>query len=229
MENVVKEAIVLAGGLGTRLREVVSDVPKPMADINGKPFLHYIFEYLSKNNIYKVVLAVGYRYEVITKYFGDRYLDIDIEYSIEDKQLGTGGAIKNALNRIMGDYCFVINGDTYFAPSLDRLILRDTKIVLALKYMINFDRYGSIILEGDYIDSFLEKKYFEDGFINGGIYYLSKDIFLNFNLPDIFSFEKFLEDNFKKLRAKGIIFDEYFVDIGIPSDYELCKKFLKNN
>jgi D-glycero-alpha-D-manno-heptose 1-phosphate guanylyltransferase len=88
------EAIVLAGGLGTRLRSVVSDLPKPMAPIGDKPFLEYILKYLQKNGITRAILSVGYKWETIKEHFGDKFENIELIYSVENESLGTGGAIK---------------------------------------------------------------------------------------------------------------------------------------
>ena len=109
--------IVLAGGLGTRLRGVINDLPKPMAMINGKPFLHYLFLYLTQQKIKKAVLSVGYKAAVIEAYFGDKYLDVQIEYCREPEPLGTGGGIKKAFEQVT-DYAFVLNGDTFFDINL---------------------------------------------------------------------------------------------------------------
>ena len=105
--------IILAGGFGTRLSTVVKDVPKPMAPINGKPFLHFIFKELQQQQIQKVVLSVGYLKEIIQAYFKEEYLGITIEYAIEEVPLGTGGGIKNALKKIETD-AYILNGDTFF-------------------------------------------------------------------------------------------------------------------
>ena len=107
------EAIVLAGGKGTRLQSVVFDLPKPMADINGKPFLAYQLDFLIENGIKRFVLSVGYKSEFIIQYFKNSYRNVPIEYAIETQPLGTGGAIKYALSKCISENVFVINGDTY--------------------------------------------------------------------------------------------------------------------
>lgn len=218
------QAIVLCGGLGTRLKSVISDVPKPMASINGKPFLEFIFEYLKKQNIKEVILAVSYKYEIIQAHFKDEFLGIKIKYSIEKEPLGTGGAIKQALNLVEKEP-FVLNGDTFFDIDLKELSLKTSKICLALKTMKDFDRYGVVEIDNNnFIKSFKEKEFVKQGLINGGIYLLTKDIFNEFNLEKKFSFEEFLQENYDKLKAKACIFNDYFIDIGIPSDYENFKK-----
>lgn len=222
MINGCQEAIVLCGGLGTRLRSVISDVPKPMAPIKNKPFLAFVLEYLKSQNITKVILAVSYKYEIIQKYFGASYLGMEIVYSIEHEPLGTGGAISQALNFINGTNAYVLNGDTIFDINLNCLKLNNGKICVALKHMKNFDRYGSVDIDKDgNIISFNEKKFTTDGLINGGVYLISKDIFSVCNVNDRFSFEEFFQANFSVLRARAYVFDEYFIDIGIPQDYQM--------
>ncbi|MBD3842888.1 MAG: NTP transferase domain-containing protein, partial [Campylobacterales bacterium] len=139
------EAIVLAGGLGTRLKSVVSNVPKPMATIGDKPFLEYILKYLKKNGITRVILSVGYKLEIIEEYFGNNFEGIELIYSKEDEPLGTGGAIKKAMSKVKSSKVYIINGDTFFDVNLKSLILVDnSKITLSLKHMKNFDRYGCV-------------------------------------------------------------------------------------
>ncbi|ENM1574665.1 nucleotidyltransferase family protein [Campylobacter jejuni] len=215
------QAIILCGGLGTRLKSVIKDIPKPMAPINNKPFLEFIFEYLKKQGIKEVILAVSYKYEVIKEYFKDEFLDIKIKYSIEKEPLGTGGAIKEAL-KFVKNKAYVLNGDTIFDIDLKKLILNNSKICLALKQMNDFDRYGTVnVNEQGFVISFEEKVFKKQGLINGGIYLLTKDIFNEFDLEKKFSFEEFLQENYEKLKAKACIFDDYFIDIGVPEDYIL--------
>ncbi|HEF3288296.1 TPA: nucleotidyltransferase family protein [Campylobacter jejuni] len=215
------QAIILCGGLGTRLKSVIKDIPKPMAPINDKPFLEFIFEHLKKQGIKEVILAVSYKYEVIQEYFKDEFLGIKIKYSIEKEPLGTGGAINEALKFIKNE-AYVLNGDTFFDIDLSKLRLNESKICLALKQMNGFDRYGTVELDGkNYIKLFKEKEFKKQGLINGGIYLLNKDIFNDFDLQEKFSFEEFLQENYEKLKAKAHIFDDYFIDIGVPEDYIL--------
>ena len=224
------EAIILAGGLGTRLQSVVSSVPKPMATINNKPFLEYILEFLNNQNTNRVILSVGYKWEVIRNHFGDKYKDIELIYNVEKEQLGTGGAIKDSLKLVKDDKIYILNGDTFFDIDLSKMKLNNGLIEIALKEMKEFDRYGVVeIDENRYVQNFKEKSYYKQGYINGGIYLLKRDIFDNFNLSEKFSFEKFLENNFKSLKAKGKIFNDYFIDIGIPEDYEKAKRYFNEN
>ncbi|EAK4687472.1 D-glycero-D-manno-heptose 1-phosphate guanosyltransferase, partial [Campylobacter coli] len=210
------QAIVLAGGLGTRLRSVVQDLPKPMAPINGKPFLAFILEYLKKQGITEIILSVSYKYELIQEYCKDEFHGMKIHYNIEKELLGTGGAIKDALKLVKNEV-YVVNGDTFFDIDLKKLVLNGSKICIALKQMQNFDRYGTVnVDEQGIVTSFEEKVFKKQGLINGGIYLLKKDIFDEFSLEKKFSFEEFLQENYKSLKIQTQIFDDYFIDIGMP-------------
>lgn len=228
--NAADTAIILAGGLGTRLRSVIADLPKPMAPVNGKPFLHYLFQYLTKHNIARVVLSVGYKSTAIESFFGNKYLGIDMVYSQEQEPLGTGGGIKKAFE-IAGDSAFVLNGDTFFDISLSELklfaSLHQAEIALALKPMKDFDRYGTVELNGSCITSFSEKRYCCDGRINGGIYFMNKSVFSEVK-DTVFSFEKdVLEKQVKGGKIYGKEFENYFIDIGVPEDYDRAQTDFK--
>lgn len=215
-------AIILAGGFGTRLKSVINDLPKPMAMINSKPFLHYVFLYLTKQKITKAILSVGYKAEIIETYFGDKYLDVEIIYCREDEPLGTGGGIKKAF-QLVDDFAFVLNGDTFFDIDLNVLkkfhLQTPTDISLALKPMQNFDRYGTVEMKEDRIIKFEEKKPVEEGLINGGVYFFHKEM-LNKIAEEKFSFEKdVLEKYVSESKINGRGFENYFIDIGIPEDY----------
>ncbi|MPM21156.1 D-glycero-alpha-D-manno-heptose 1-phosphate guanylyltransferase [bioreactor metagenome] len=215
------EAIILAGGFGTRLSHIVPDLPKPMAPINGRPFLEYVLDYLYRNDINRVVLAVGYKAEIIKKYFGNKYKKIDIRYSTEDIALGTGGAIKKALGACKEDNIFVINGDTYFDVDLVRMMdfhkNAGSNISIAIKRMNNFERFGSVIVEDNIIKKFEEKKPKVEGKVNGGIYIINRKIMSKIQ-NNVFSFENdILESGLYNLYAFES--EGYFIDIGIPEDY----------
>jgi len=231
---VLEEAVILAGGLGTRLRGIIKDIPKPMAEISGKPFLAYLIDFLSKQKIKRVVLSVGYKFEVIKNFFGNRYKGINISYAIEEKPLGTGGAIKNALLSIYGNEAFIVNGDTFFDIDLNDFYnfhkSKNSKLSMALKKMDFTERYGAVEIDkSNKIMAFHEKTQKYDVLINGGIYLLNKNFFNSLATQDKFSFEKdFLEKHYKNYEFYGFPFDEYFIDIGIPEDYEKAKEELKN-
>ncbi len=231
-------AIVLAGGLGTRLRSVISDMPKPMAPVGDKPFLHFIFQYLQKQGITDVVLSVGYKSEMISDFFGEKYAGINIRYAVENEPLGTGGGIAQAMAMIDSD-AFVLNGDTFFDVDLSDLYSfykkRNADIALALRRMYHFDRYGTVeVGNHDRVLQFHEKQYRNEGLINGGVYVLSKDLFKKVqaeeetDLPQKFSFEKdILEKHLNHLHYHGKEFKGYFIDIGIPEDYQKAQEDFK--
>ncbi len=215
--------IILAGGIGTRLSQVVHDVPKPMADINGKPFLEYLMKNMLKFNTTEFVLCVGHKKEIIMDYFKDSYCGIPVKYSIEEHLLGTGGAIRQAFDLFNIDNAVIINGDTFvrmdYAEFYKRM--KGEKLGIALKYIDNASRYGLVETENDRIINFCEKKdTIEAGFINAGIYYINKALFKQ-DLPEKFSFEKdILEKEVKNLKPKFYKADDYFIDIGIPESYK---------
>jgi len=219
------DVIILAGGAGTRLKEVISDIPKPMAPVRNKPFLEYVLDWLSQySSVERIILAVGYKSEVIIQYFGDSFKNIPLSYSNDPEPLGTGGAVLNALEHCCSDTVLIINGDTYFPVNIDSFKeFHDNEggmVSIALKKMHDFDRYGTVEVKQSTITKFNEKKYAEEGLINGGIYIIAKDRFENKNYPAKFSFEKdVLEKQVTQNVLKGKVFDEPFIDIGIPEDY----------
>lgn len=233
MDSSLNEAIILAGGLGSRLIESIGDIPKPLADINGKPFLHHVFVYLVQQDIEKVVLSVGYKWEKIEEVFGDEYLGIKIKYAVEEAPLGTGGAIKLALSKVESNTCFVINGDTFFDADLRMLGTfhqnNAAQCTIAAKSLTNFERYGSMEIKSDYsIAAFHEKQPMAEGTINGGIYCLSRDVLSSFPNFPVFSFEKdYLEKLAGTGKLKAVVFEDYFMDIGVPEDYDQFKKDMK--
>lgn len=227
------EAIILAGGLGTRLRHVIADIPKAMALLNNQPFLNYIFNYLDKNNIKKAILATGHLHHKIEEYYGNSYQNIEIEYSIESEPLGTGGAIKKALGKASSETVLIMNGDTFFDLNITDMFLvhknTNADMTIALKPMHNISRYGIVKIENAKVVGFEEKKKEEFGYINGGVYLAKKNLFDKLDLPNKFSFEKdFLKKLVSQLKIYAFISDTYFIDIGIPEDYEKAQEEMKN-
>ncbi|MCS1394250.1 nucleotidyltransferase family protein [Lysinibacillus boronitolerans] len=226
------DAIILAGGFGTRLRSVVSDVPKPMAPVANQPFLSYLLEYLKEYDINKVILCTGYKHQVIEEYFSTSYKQINIRYSVEEEPLGTGGAIKKALSMIDSDHAIVLNGDTLFNINLSEFIdlhyKENADVTIALKFLTDFDRYGSVVLEENKIIGFEEKSYKSSGYINGGVYIINKQLLELYTLSSTFSFEKeILESKVDNLNIVGYKSSSYFIDIGIPEDYEKAQTEVK--
>lgn len=225
-----KEAIILAGGLGTRLRSVVSDLPKCLAPVAGKPFLYYVIEYLQKQGISKFIFSIGYLSEAIEIFLREHYPLLNYHLSIEDEPLGTGGAIYLACKKANAETVLALNGDTMFTVNINALLNFHThhnaECSLALKPMQDFDRYGAVESGKDKsIVSFQEKKYYSRGLINGGIYAIKKEAFLSREFPVKFSFEKdYLEAFVHEKKFYGLEQDEYFIDIGIPEDFERAQK-----
>lgn len=226
----VKEAIILAGGLGTRLRTVVSDVPKCMAPVAGKPFLHYVIAYLQKQGVEKFIFSIGYLSKTIEYYLSTNYPSLNYQLSVEEEPLGTGGAIYMACKRSVAENVLALNGDTMFAADLHSLqrfhLNKKAECTLALKPMHQFDRYGVVELDEEHsIRSFREKKYYPSGLINGGIYLINRQLFLSRAFAEKFSFEKdYLEAMVDERRFYGLEQDGYFIDIGIPEDYEKAQR-----
>ncbi len=227
------DAIILAGGLGTRLREVAPDIPKPMALVNGRPFLEYLLEYVASQNIRRAVLAVGYKSEIIRDFFGDAFGRLKLTYSVESEPMGTGGAIRQAMAFRRGGPVVVINGDTWFPVDIARLVLAREKhqadIAMSLKSMRNFDRYATVDMnDRGRIVAFREIQFCSAGNINGGIYVLSPDIFDGVAMSRKFSFEAFLVKQVERLNCLGIVSDVPFIDIGIPEDYRRAGDIIKS-
>lgn len=218
--------IILAGGLGTRLRSVVSEVPKCMAPVGGKPFLWYLLKYLTRFDVSKVVLSVGYLRDVIIDWVDEHggEFPFGFDYAVELQPLGTGGGIKKAMEKTQSDDVVVLNGDTFFQVNLGELYgnhrLYPASITLALKPMRNFSRYGNVRINGGQVVAFEEKKECREGLINGGVYVVNKLGKVFENLPDRFSFEtEVLQPQCEQGNLYGAVQDGYFIDIGIPEDY----------
>lgn len=229
----VKEAIILAGGLGTRLREAVPDLPKCMAPVAGKPFLSYVIDHLRMQGVERFIFSLGYKWGVIEEYLQKEYPTLDYTSVIEEEPLGTGGAIHLAIQKTSSQNVVIANGDTLFKIKLEEVsALHDTQkaeCTLALKSMQNFDRYGVVEINGDRkITSFKEKQFYQSGLINGGVYLLNKENFLSCPFPEKFSFEKdYLEKFCAEGKFYGSVQDGYFIDIGIPGDYQKAQSDLK--
>jgi len=217
------DAIVLAGGLGTRLRPLVSDVPKPMAPVKGRPFLELLLEYWIGQGVRRFVLSVGYLAERITRHFGTHWCGAEIEYAVEQQALGTGGGLILAASKARTRDILVMNGDTYFAVSLPELKdfheQRQADWTLALFRSRESKRYQGIGLEADGRVSVLAGE-----LANGGVYMMnaSKLEGLPWKPGARFSLESDLMPYSLRngWRVYGREFDRPFVDIGVPDDYQ---------
>lgn len=218
------ECIILAGGMGTRLQSVVSDVPKCMAPVAGHPFLYYLIKSLAEAGFNHIILSLGYKHEVVEEWLRTNPFPIHISSVIEETPLGTGGAVKLALTKAHADEVFILNGDTYFNVDYRAMIAphRESQAAatIALKRMENFSRYGVVDFEEHthQILRFNEKQPCESGLINGGVYLINRRELEEY--PDKFSLEKdFFETVITRYFLSGYISDSYFIDIGIPDDY----------
>jgi D-glycero-alpha-D-manno-heptose 1-phosphate guanylyltransferase len=191
----IKEAIILAGGLGTRLRSVIADKPKCMAPVAGNPFLYYLINFLQQSGIESFIFSVGYMHEAIEKYLEENYPQLNYKISLENEPLGTGGAIRLACKKTSEQNVFICNGDTLYKIDCYSLstfhIATKAACTLSLKPMTHFDRYGVVELNEDRsVKTFREKQFYKSGLINGGVYALNVENFLQEDLPEKFSFEK---------------------------------------
>lgn len=232
-ENRITEAIVLAGGLGTRLRSALPDLPKCLAPVAGRPFLFYVIRYLRSQGIERIVFSLGYKHELIERYLHDEFAALNYDCAIEAEPLGTGGAIRMAATHCQTSQVVIVNGDTLFEAdiaSLTKLHVQTAAICsLGLKPMQNFERYGSVEQDPDgLVRAFREKQRTASGLINAGVYILHREAFLATGIPVKSSFEKdFLEPQVAAGKIAGLAQDAYFIDIGIPEDYEKAKKELQ--
>lgn len=231
----ITEAIILAGGFGTRLQSVVFDLPKPMAPVNDKPFLDYQLLYLKHFGIKKVVLSVGHLHPMITLHYGSTFEGMELDYAIENGPLGTGGGIRMAMEKCASKTVLVLNGDSFFDINLNTLYKQHNTFMadcsLALRKVEDTSRYGTIKQgNNSAIISFKEKNgEAKPGLINAGIYILDKEIYLQKTKPGKkFSIEKdFFEKKIKELNIFGFPYQDYFIDIGIPEDYEKAQNDFK--
>lgn len=226
----VTTAIILAGGLGTRLRQAVPDLPKCMAPVAGRPFLFYVINYLRSQGIEEFIFSLGYKHEQVEEYLAAEFETLQYQVSIEEEPLLTGGAIRLALSLTTDSRVLVTNGDTLFKADIASLNMfheqHQAACTLALKPMEHFDRYGVVNTGSNgAVEAFLEKTRYEAGTINGGLYILEREQFSQYNWPAKFSFEKdYLETLPPGLY--GQVQDGYFIDIGIPEDFDRAQQEL---
>jgi D-glycero-alpha-D-manno-heptose 1-phosphate guanylyltransferase len=221
----IREAIVLAGGLGTRLRSAVPDMPKCMAPVGGRPFIAYLTDYFRQAGIRRFIFALGYKHAAFDEFFRAEFPDGEYLVSLEQEPLGTGGAIRQACTLGQEEDVLILNGDTFFRIGLEALAgfhqQKNADCSLCLKPMKEFDRFGVVERdEQQRVRLFREKQYYGEGLINGGVYALNRVRFLQEKLPPVFSFEKdYLEKVLGTRQIYGLVQDTYFIDIGIPEDY----------
>jgi D-glycero-alpha-D-manno-heptose 1-phosphate guanylyltransferase len=228
-----KEAIILAGGLGTRLKTILPNLPKCMAPVNGIPFLDILISYLKRQGVEHFIFSLGYLKEPIIQHIKNHHPDLRVSFSEEDEPLGTGGAIFMALLKAEKKHVYIFNGDTFFNVDLNLLeqfhLQKKAHCSLALKPMKDFNRYGTVeIGQDDNIIGFREKMPATSGIINGGVYLLNRHAFLKEKFPGKFSFEDgYLAAYLSKQVIAGQVQDAYFIDIGIPEDYVRAQEELR--
>jgi D-glycero-alpha-D-manno-heptose 1-phosphate guanylyltransferase len=252
----IKEAIVLAGGLGTRLRSAVPELPKCLAPVRGRPFIAYVTDYFRQQGIEKFIFALGYKSDYFNDFFREAFPAGDYAVSLEEEPLGTGGAIRQACTMATGKTLLILNGDTFFRIGLAELSHfheeKQAECSLCLRPMTDFDRFGVVELDNEArVSRFREKQYYRAGLINGGVYALNREAFLRVELPRVFSFEKdYLEPaagerpfegtvdtrsgssvrglaGSRGRRLFGLVQEKYFIDIGIPEDYRRVQEEFK--
>jgi len=233
MDNKIT-AIILAGGLGTRLRSAVPNLPKPMANIRKRPFLEYLMDYWIKQGVDKFILSVGYMHKTIIKHFGDNYNGVQIEYVIENRPLGTGGALLKCSKGLKESF-LVINGDTFIEVKLKELInfhlSHKSELTLSLFIADKSNRYKRIMVTEDGVIRFLQSDLSQTGQLaNGGVYFINPSALrrINCKANSKISLEDELLDSFiyNKGRLHGIKFSGKFIDIGVPEDYYNAEKIL---
>lgn len=230
---VADELILLVGGLGTRLRDVVPDLPKPLAPVAGRPFIARLLDRYALVGIRRVVLAAGYRFEQIQATVGTHWAGMDIRYSIEDSPLGTGGAINLAVRQCSGDAVHVANGDTwleYVPAALERATRAlNADAGIALAHVADAGRYGRVATEDGRVTSFEEKGVKDPGWINAGCYFLGPRAIVALAAHGACSFERdFLEPWSQSGRLAAFTGTSRFIDIGIPEDYASAQSALED-
>lgn len=229
-QQLVTDAFILAGGFGTRLRDAVPFTPKPLAQVNGRPFITFLLDQLKDAGIEKVVIGTGYQSELFPEELGHEYKGMSLIFSKESEPLGTGGSVKHGSSFISGSKFLVLNGDSFLNFKIRKFIEWDEKHDLAGSVLLTKkqkeNRYGNIVLENDKIVSFDEKGS-ESEFINAGYYILSKHLFNDFPHP-AFSIEKdcfpfWVDDGIGGWYSRG-----KFIDIGTPESYTQAQKYFKD-
>lgn len=227
----IKEAIILAGGLGTRLRAAVPDLPKCLAPVGGRPFIGYVTDHFRHEGIERFIFALGYKSADFETFFQTEFPHGGYAVSLEEEPLGTGGAIRKACGQVEGATVLILNGDTFFRIGVKALAEfhaeRQAGCSLCLKPMRDFDRFGVVEIAADgRVTRFREKQYYPAGLINGGVYALEKAALLQEEWPNVFSFEKDYLGAGREKRLYGQVQDRYFIDIGIPEDYQRAQNEL---
>lgn len=224
------EAIILVGGLGTRLRALVSDVPKPLAPVAGRPFLAWVLDHLADHDIRHVVLAAGYMADHVARVVTRQWRGMTVDYSIEAAPLGTGGAVRQARALLRGDAAHVLNGDTflrYRPAALEHAArLAGADLGMALAQVDDVARYGAVDCVGGQVRGFREKGRRGPGYINAGCYFLGAAALAALPADACYSFETaVLAPLTAAGRVCGYTDTDAFIDIGVPDDYQRAQRW----
>ncbi len=221
--------LILAGGLGTRLRSAVSDRPKVMADVGGRPFITYLLDQLSRAGFRAATLLTGYMGEMVETQLGLVYQDIQLGYSMEQSPLGTGGAIRSAARVIACEKLLVLNGDTFFEMNYRQLVQEAPhgSDLMACRRVADVARYGAVQLDpSGRVMALSEKGAEGSGLINGGIYLLHRETIAAWP-KSVFSIETdYFPQRLSAEKLYGIACEGAFIDIGIPDDLRRCSELL---
>ncbi|EGR1424106.1 hypothetical protein D8X77_12665 [Vibrio vulnificus] len=215
------EAVILAGGKGTRLSSITQGLPKPMVEVGGIPFLYKLMKRLDDSGCERIVLSLGYKADyVVERIKTDKPVDCEVCFSIEDEPLGTGGAIKKSASLIHANKFIVLNGDTYCEMNYRNLFnfSQEYDLVISGVRVSDSGRYGTLTIDTENnVNSINEKGVSKEGIINSGVYVVSKNDLFHFD-KNVFSFEVDFLNSFKG-SFKCFLVNGYFIDIGIPEDY----------
>lgn len=234
MSEALIDVIILAGGKGTRLQSVVSEVPKPLAPVAGRPFLDYQFDLLqAAPSLGRVVLAIGHLAErVIAHYSGDRKPGFDLAFAVETELLGTAGAVRNALPLTSSAQVLVLNGDSIFHWDVEALRARHQKsgaqATISLLEVEDVSRYGAVAVEDGFVTSFQEKSEIaRPGTINAGVYLFERVVLEGIAANQVVSMERDILPGLAARRAlAALAFKSDFIDIGLPETYKLAETFI---
>lgn len=224
-------AVILAGGLGTRLRSAISDRPKVLAEISGRPFLAYLLDQISSSGIRKVVISTGYMAEKVQKCFGKTYKSLRLLYSRENEPLGTGGALRLALPSFSSDIVLVMNGDSYIDADLgvcvDWFFQKGQEAAILLTKVADTARYARVTVDQNENITAFDEKVTSPGaaWINAGIYLMKKSLISSIPAGRPYSLERELFPSLVGRKLCGFCCSARFIDIGTPESYAAAEDF----
>jgi D-glycero-alpha-D-manno-heptose 1-phosphate guanylyltransferase len=227
------EAIILAGGLGTRLSSRLTNTPKSMAPVAGRPFITFLLDQLISAGFDRVILSVGHLRQALMEELKDTYRGMPIDYAIEASPLGTGGGIRRALQQVRDEAALVLNGDTYLSADFSAMMAfhraNGRPMTMAITQVEDTGRYGGVLVENQRVCGLIEKGRRGPGWINAGAYVLDRGFSWPESLPERFSFETDVLSPFlDRLSPAAFIYNGYFLDIGIPEDLDRAERELSN-